>query len=218
MEVHRSLHREPKTLTEESGTRSTDESPRASRSVLLGFGKEASQFATEKLNHLRGAAKKNPFNVLLETSSRHLPVGIATVEKENVHPALARILHSVGDMIKEGYRDPDMPDFLLRHLDEAHEKYWREACRFIHDALSEHMPTAEEDEALRLQLNFRAPTPDWRKRPFSWFRAKVLYTLMPYDGSIFTTLRDPYRSQASAQGPMARCHRRRRCCCCPAAT
>lgn len=103
---------------------------------------------------------------------------------------LNRVLVNVGQLLNEGAKDPDMPDWVQEGIDAAHGTLWDSVCREIKEDVMFQCSYKDADFRESMML-FRAQPPSWRREPFVWFRAKVLHTLMPSDGTIWTTVRDP---------------------------
>lgn len=112
--------------------------------------------------------------------------------------ALDKLLASVGEIVHESLQDPDMPASVRLMIDRTYDQIWENVKQGVKEAARSAVLGADESFRKRL-TRFRANAPSFWPRggsiqPYTWLRAKLLYTLMPSDGTFWTTLKDPWCS------------------------
>jgi hypothetical protein len=106
--------------------------------------------------------------------------------------ALKSILISVGESTKEGLRaDPDMPKAVKDAISSAHEIVWKEMETTILEK-SGASTNPLMDRYRQSLVRYRAKPLTCCDGPILCMRSKLLYALMPSDGTLWSTLRDPF--------------------------
>ena len=143
-------------------------------------------------HHHGHTQSSNPF---LKTMNEATHLVGQTLDKTKEKTLMA-VLDSIGNLTKEALKDDDMPAALVSKLEVAHATVWAEVKSHIVDAVMA-STSFEEAKFQRSLVRFRAKPPCFWPRarrfpqPYRWFRAKFLHTLMPSDGTFWTTFRDP---------------------------
>ena len=99
--------------------------------------------------------------------------------------------HSLELLTSLCLRCTDMPQRVQDGVDKAHKIIWGETEHTI----LEQAGAATDPKLSRYRksiVRFRAKALECRDGPYQFVRAKLLYTLMPSDGTFWTTLRDPF--------------------------
>lgn len=104
------------------------------------------------------------------------------------------VLKQAGASVKLMTQDPYAPSFYNSCMAFIHYQVWEE----IQDELEESILASitygdkEEQEHNKYRMaGWPLTSPSFWKGPYKWFRAKLLYALLPADSTLFKGLRDP---------------------------
>ena len=135
------------------------------------------------------AAQQSP-NMPLSFVKRKLRQKVDSVAEDKVED----VLHKAGTSVRLMTQDPYAPRFFNRWMAFIHYQVWEE----IQDELEESILASitygdkqEQDHKKFRLAGWPSTPPDFVRGPYKWFRAKLLYALLPADSTLFKTLRDP---------------------------
>jgi hypothetical protein len=109
---------------------------------------------------------------------------------------LQRFLARIGVLVTEALIDAEMPNGVQHLIQRSSAAAWEVVSQQVRDSV--HAAYSYEDEAyLDMVSRFRTGAPSfWPKgqrlpQPYTWFRARLLHTLMPCDATFWSTAFDP---------------------------
>ena len=109
---------------------------------------------------------------------------------------LSRLLDRLGGLVREALKDPEMPTRIQDLVDRTTTAVWADLSAQVQDSVSASFD--QENLAYKeMLIRFRAGGPSlWPRgtrwpQPWTWFRARLLHTLMPSDETFWSAFHDP---------------------------
>mmetsp|Transcript_12199 Transcript_12199/g.38523 ORF Transcript_12199/g.38523 Transcript_12199/m.38523 type:complete len:407 (-) Transcript_12199:7-1227(-) len=125
------------------------------------------------------------FELLGTRMREHVVEGMAEFSK----PVRSRMLRSLRETLKENaVADPDMCDFAKIWVKRTINLFWADLTDFLNVTIDDGMEQAAERKE-HASLASIGETPRFLMP--GWFRAKILYCVVPFDKSIFGQVKDP---------------------------
>ena len=139
----------------------------------------------------------DPFMRTMDATASLAGAALNKTKEKTLIAVLYPMLDSIGNLAKEALKDDDMPEVMKSKIEMAHATVWTGVKGQIIDVIMA-STSFEEKNFQKSLIRFRAKPPRFWPRgrrfpqPYRWFRAKFLHTLMPSDGTFWTTARDPW--------------------------